>query len=431
NSLKRGSIEGIKVDTTTNTTVTYPVAGATMALYREIGCTTELATAVTNAEGQYQFTNIPYDTYYIKEKTAPIGYQLSDTIVTVTLSGDANNSTIAAEAIINEPSRDSFVIKKVDADNSDAAMKDVIFTLSGSNTAGKAIADINQPTGTDGTATFSNIPYGHYTLTETIPDAYTGVAAPYTIVIDATGVTITRDGVDTKIEDTPFVIQNDRLKGDITFTKQDTTGRNLSGVTFNLYRENGNTPVQTITSDATGKVTFSDIPYAPYTIKEVITDGMAMTKGETTIATVTEEALKATFKSDNKTYTVTVDPEKPGIVINTLNTADISFTKVDQNGTVQPAGIHFSVERLGSGGGAEGFYLDTNAIKDATQKATWYSYLAIADVATDTNGVVSLGHLPIGEYKLTEVIAGSPIEGQLKDPSKPVTITFKVTQTGT
>ena len=84
-----------KIDATTEAAL----GGATFGLYEDQACTEELATATSDATtGIADFAvKLPAGTYYIKEKTAPTGYNLNTEVKSVTL-GDSNaDATVVIE----------------------------------------------------------------------------------------------------------------------------------------------------------------------------------------------------------------------------------------------------------------------------------------------------------------------------------------------
>lgn len=108
NDLMTSFINIKKVDEK-NTSLVLPNAEFTM--YSDKECTKEIAKAVTDEKGIAHFENIEFGTtVWLKETKAPNGYQLSETIIEVTIdekwvSGDDDTRTIifANEIILEEP----------------------------------------------------------------------------------------------------------------------------------------------------------------------------------------------------------------------------------------------------------------------------------------------------------------------------------------
>lgn len=138
--------------------------GATFGLYTDRDCTTLVATASSNAEGNVTFNKLREGTYYLKEIQAPDGYvtsanvwtvkaeKTSDTEVTVTLEDSAGKKVENPKTILNEKPEE--VIESSMVSNKTAKVKDwdkrtydIEITASStststSNITKKAVADI-------------------------------------------------------------------------------------------------------------------------------------------------------------------------------------------------------------------------------------------------------------------------------------------------
>lgn len=111
-----------------------PLEGATFGLYTDQECTTLVATASSNAEGNVTFNKLREGTYYLKEIQAPDGYvtsgnvwtveakKTSGTEVTVTLKDSAGETVKEPKTILNEKPQE--VIKSSMEVNKTAKVKD-------------------------------------------------------------------------------------------------------------------------------------------------------------------------------------------------------------------------------------------------------------------------------------------------------------------
>lgn len=93
NVLKRGKIEGIKVNESDE-----PLENAVFGLFR-IDCTefvesNAIMTAISDESGHFEFDEILYGEYVVREIEAPTGYILSDESYPVTVCEDGETITV-------------------------------------------------------------------------------------------------------------------------------------------------------------------------------------------------------------------------------------------------------------------------------------------------------------------------------------------------
>lgn len=94
-NVKTYKVTAKKIDAVTKA----PLAGATFGLYEDADCTVEIATAESVADtGIADFAvKLPAGTYYVKELSAPTGYNVNSTVKSVTLSASNASATVEIE----------------------------------------------------------------------------------------------------------------------------------------------------------------------------------------------------------------------------------------------------------------------------------------------------------------------------------------------
>ena len=351
-----GTVSVKKVDETGDA-----LAGATFGLFpvdaSGVAASVPVMSATSGSDGVATFTNVHWGVYRVKETSAPEGYTLSDTALTVTV--DAQHLTVAAGTVTDRPITGTVILTKTSDDGTPLA--DVEFALypvtkgpDGSTTVADvpamwALSDAN------GRVSFDSVRYGMYELRETkgLP-GYLTMEKPLGVVVTADGATI----------DLGQVV-NTAERGAIRLLKTDAkTGDPLAGATFAIYRveEDGTVaeePSDTQVSGADGIVSFENLTVGDYEIRET---------NAPTGWLVSTDTISAKVSADGQV----VDA---GRVNNERIRADIIARKVDSQTHAGLAGATFALEREGQ---------------------------QIATATSDADGLVTFKDVEYGTYTIRE-----------------------------
>ena len=313
----------------------------------------------TDKDGKVLFASLPLGTYFLKETSAPTGYELDDTPIQIDLT---QNGDLITKTITNSHSTGSVSILKTDSVTG-AALAGAHFKLTDSSGAILKEGD----TGSDGTLTFTGIPIGIYYLTETAaPNGYVLDSTPVTVEITTGGQTVSKTFVNTPAVGTIVIMKTDSA-----------TGAALPGVHFNLVDANGST-VKEGNADSNGTLSFTDVPLGRYQLIETATvDGYVLDSTPVVVAltqanqTVTKNLTNARARGSVLIRKTASDTgyALPGV----------QFELLDQSGAVAASGT------------------------------------------TGSDGTLLLNNLPLGSYSLkeTQTVSGYA----LKAESIPVSIT--------
>ena len=439
--------------------VTTPVTDATV---------TKNGSTVINNNGVYEikanetltFSKLPYGTYTVKEVTedgdelgSDFDYTVTDSGKSVTLS--VNNTTGNVTITNTEKANGSIeVTKKLEGYNggtpssTDKTFYVALYKGDNTNPVTDATVTKNGSTvnGDNGvyeikaneTLTFSNLPYGEYTVKEVTEDGdELGSDFDYTVTDSGKSVTLNVNNT----TDNVTITNKEKANGSITVTKElkgynNSTPQNTD-VTFHfgLYQNdrpvkdsNGNDyiiPISIKAPSYTGTAIFSDLPYGTYTVKEVVKNGgqwapvdndfdYSVTVNGSTDTTA-DVALSVTDKDDNVQFTNT---EK--------NNGQISVTKTvtEPTGSVTPAPLN----------GDEVFYValyqgeGTTPVTDATVKNGEEPVAAIADgiYPIHDGETLTFSNLPYGTYTVKEVVKNDNnwVEVDNNDKNFDFTVTY-------
>ena len=214
-------------------------------------------------------------------------------------------------------------------------LKGAEFTLSNqSGFSTKITSDDN------GIVTFTNVPYGNYTLTETkIPDNFkisANAPTSYNVIVNESGVTI--EYIDAgnnsvSISSDDFNVINELDLTSITLNKKTVWGSLLSGASFSITENGKADPQQVISEDEDGIFVFENIKYDTiYIIREVSSpnDNKYYKMNSEIQVSVSKETGRITIKnSSNSEIAKLVSLDEDG---KTLNVINIKHTEMPKAG---------------------------------------------------------------------------------------------------
>ena len=212
--------------------------------------------ALSDADGRVSFDSVRYGMYELRETKGLPGYLTMEKPLGVVVTADG--ATIDLGQVVNTAERGAIRLLKTDATNGEAlaGATFAIYRVAEDGTVAEEPTD-TQVSGADGMVSFENLTVGDYEIRET--NAPTG----WLVSTDTISAKVSADG---EVVDAGRV-NNERIRADIIAHKVDSqTHAGLAGATFVLEREGEQ--IATATSDADGLVTFKDVEYGTYTIRE-------------------------------------------------------------------------------------------------------------------------------------------------------------------
>ena len=259
NDLKRGKIEGHKVDDKSE-----PLENAVFGLFTadcvKFSRDTAIMTAVSDENGFFEFDDVPFGKYIVREIESPRGYILSDKEYTVSISEDGEVIEITAE---NKPI--TVEISKRDIYGNELEGAEMVLENADGETVDKWTSDGKNHI-------VSKLGTGEYVLKEiAAPDGYI-IATDIKFNVDVYG-NVTVENVDSKAVsdngDPLITMVDDTTK--VQISKQDiTTGEELPGATLQIIDEDGNVVEEWVSTDEAHFIEGKLIAGKEYTLRETI-----------------------------------------------------------------------------------------------------------------------------------------------------------------
>lgn len=259
NELKRGKVEGIKVNESDE-----PLENALFGLFAvdtaEFTSENAYMTAVSDENGNFEFDEIPYGEYIVREIEAPTGYILSGESYPVTVCEDGETITIRT---VNKPI--TVEVSKVDVYGEELIGAEMQLIDSQDNVVDEWVSD-------DTNHVVSKLGAGEYVLKEiAAPDGYV-IATDIKFTVDVYG-NVMVENVDSKAVsdngDPLITMVDDTTK--VQISKQDiTTGEELPGATLQIIDEDGNVVEEWVSTDEAHFIEGKLIAGKEYTLRETI-----------------------------------------------------------------------------------------------------------------------------------------------------------------
>ena len=308
NELKRGKVEGIKVNESDE-----PLENALFGLFAvdtaEFTSENAYMTAVSDENGYFEFDEIPYGEYIVREIEAPTGYILSGESYPVTVCEDGETITIRT---VNKPV--TVEISKRDVYGNELVGAEMVLENADGETVDKWTSD-----GTNHIV--SKLGAGEYMLKEiAAPDGYV-IATDIKFTVDVYGNVMVENVDFTAVSDNgnPLIAMVDDTTK-VRISKRDiTTGEELPGATLQIIDENGNVVEEWVSTDEAHFIEGKLIAGKEYTLRETIApDGyeianeIRFTVNED--GSVTEVVMYDEHTPDLETPpTVTIDTPNTGV----------------------------------------------------------------------------------------------------------------------
>ena len=259
NDLKRGKIEGHKVDDKSE-----PLENAVFGLFTadcvKFSRDTAVMTAASDENGFFEFDDVPFGKYIVCEIESPRGYILSGKEYAVSIAEDGEVIEITAE---NKPV--TVEVSKVDVYGEELIGADMQLENADGEIIDEWISD-----GTNHIVT--ELPAGDYTLKEiAAPDGYV-IATDIEFEVFADGTIKIRNVDSTAISEdgNPLIVMVDDTTK-VKISKRDiTTDKELPGATLQIIDEDGNVVEEWVSADEAHLVEGKLIAGKEYTLKEII-----------------------------------------------------------------------------------------------------------------------------------------------------------------
>ena len=259
NLLKRGRIEGHKVDDKSE-----PLENAVFGLFTadcvKFSRDTAIMTAVSDENGFFEFDDVPFGKYIVREIESPRGYILSDKEYTVSISEDGEVIEITAE---NKPI--TVEISKRDIYGNELEGAEMVLENADGETVDKWTSDGKNHI-------VSKLGTGEYVLKEiAAPDGYI-IATDIKFNVDVYGNVMVENVDFTAVSDNgnPLIAMVDDTTK-VRISKRDiTTGEELPGATLQIIDENGNVVEEWVSTDEAHFIEGKLIAGKEYTLRETI-----------------------------------------------------------------------------------------------------------------------------------------------------------------
>lgn len=302
NMLFYGSVSGKKVDENGEA-----LAGAKIGLFAASTTefTEETAILVTTSddEGAFQFENVPYGKWVVREIESPEGFVLCTDLFEVNIKSDAQ---VVEIEITNEFIRGNLHLTKFDKDYPENKLSGAVFEVYRDTNGNRELDKDDELLGTmeevePSEYVMNDLQYGGVFVKEkTAPSGFYLDEGTYYIAIE-------KDGETYEVENDPGKgFYNQAMQGNLKIVKTSSDGK-VEGFSFRITGDNYD---QTFKTDANGEIFIENLRIGKYTVTEVEDSVSAGYKrpDPVTVELVADETLTVNVHNDK----VTVDVPKTG-----------------------------------------------------------------------------------------------------------------------
>lgn len=250
-------------------------------------------TLATDVNGQAVFDRLKLRTYYVREKTPPLGYALSTEEIMVTLTSESDETRLQFVSLANSPLTARVLLTKTDMVGN--GLPGGRFSIYAASDIGFLTPLQTVMSDANGLVEFTGLTAGNYAIRESRPPAgyyATSEVRAVALVLDVATNTLADVTVGEPLVNEPLP----GVKfGTIQLLKVDDQSDPLGGARLGLYNAGGEL-IQTAVSSDTGAVLFSNVPLGTYEIREIAApEGYVLSEAVVT-ASVSSSALKVTIE---------------------------------------------------------------------------------------------------------------------------------------
>lgn len=330
--------------------------GAKFGLYTSADSKKPVKTSVSDKNGKFEFTDIPYGTWYVKEIEQPTGFILNENVFPVTIT---DNGEVVKLTIENTYLRGTITLTKVDEEYPENKLTGAIFTVYEDtnkngvyDNADKAVCTLNEQN--EGVYTSDSLIYGRYFVKETkAPTGFVTDTNAYEVFIETDGAVYTV----ANIEDGCFI--NAPALGSLKIVKTSEDGI-VEGFKFRVKGTSitGHAFDEIFVTDKNGEILIENLRIGNYTVTEIDVADRYITPDSVTVSVETDSVAVAN-------------------VYNTLKRGNVKVIKTAEDNIIE--GIKFHLY----GTSLSGEVVDAYAVTDENGIAIFEDILI-----SDENGYI-------------------------------------------
>lgn len=284
----------------------YSLNGAVYGVYSADG--QKVGTMTTNADGTDKLGNLKLGSYYAQEETAPAGYLLNDEKIHFDLTYAGQNVELTTTAVQHKDEEQTGNATLIKEDTKTGSIPQGAASLDGAvyelrRTSNDEVVDT--VTIKNGKASVTDLYLDDYYWLETkAPEGYLLDEEKHPFQLAYAGQTVETATISTTVKETVITGGFDLVKyGNYDWTNflanlfDKSESKPLENVEFSVFSDTTGKLVQKGLTDKEGYLSFKELPYDTYTVKETKTpEGYTATKD-----------FKVTIKEQNETHHYAVE----------------------------------------------------------------------------------------------------------------------------